>query len=397
VVWAPETFSFFVFGVGRRSHYPNTGYPNTGRSRCFALGIITDMRRVRQLFGLLLVLGMVACTAGSPAGGGAGEVGSDQDRIVAASIPYYDQRRAFAVAEEHADLFSDISFWWYSVRPDGSIGLLDEAHTEVNLQMVRQLQSKGIRVIPHIANYTDGEWTPDNASVVIRDSALRSAHVRNIVDLVLREGYDGIDIDYESLIAGDRKPLVAFLTELGAELDKHDKLLAISLQPKDSDKGDGPHNVAQDYAAIGKVVDRVNLMTYDYSYSDSGPGPVAPLSWVAEVLDYTTSQIDPRKIVLGNVLLGYDWGHGKGRTVTWEQATDLADEHGADINWDDDSQSPWFRFRGADGQHEVWFENAESTALKLALVDEYGLGGAFFWRLGGEDPDTWSRAGSVLQ
>ena len=346
--------------------------------------------------GLLLFLILAACTAAQP-GDERQTGGPNGDRVVAASIPYYDQQRAFESAKKHTDLFTDISFWWYSVLPDGDIGLLDERYTKVNRGMVRQLQDKGIRVIPHIANYTRGEWTPENASVVIRDPTLRSTHVRNIVDLVMREGYDGIDIDYESLTDGDREPLVTFLTELSAALHEHDKLLTISVQPKISDAGDGPHNRAQDYAAIGEVVDRVNVMTYDYSYSDSDPGPVAPLNWVDDVLAYTTTQIPPGKVVLGNVLLGYDWGRGEGKTVTWEQATDLADDNGADIEWDNDTQSPWFRFNGADGLHEVWFENAESTAQKLDLVNKYDLGGTFFWRLGGEDPDTWSRASGFLQ
>jgi spore germination protein YaaH len=346
--------------------------------------------------GLLLLLIAAACTA-AQSGDGRQTGGPDGDRVVAASIPYYDQQRAFEVAKKHTDLFTDISFWWYSVRPSGDIGLLDDRYTKVNREMVRQLQDHGIRVIPHIANYTNGEWTPGNASVVIRDPTLRSTHVRNIVDLVTREGYDGIDIDYESLTDDDRKPLVTFLTELSAALHEHHKLLTISVQPKDSDAGDGPHNRAQDYAAIGKVVDRVNLMAYDYSDSSADPGPVAPLNWVDDVLAYATTQIPPEKVVLGNVLLGYDWGRGEGETVTWEQATDLADEHGADIEWDNDSQSPWFRFNSADGPHEVWFENAESTAQKLDLVNKYGLGGTFFWRLGGEDPDTWSRASEFIQ
>lgn len=353
--------------------------------------------RLLGLLGLVLVLVLAGCTADQSGDGQQTDGDEVNPERIVASIPYYDQQRAFDVAMQHTDLFTDISFWWYSVLPNGGIGLLDEPHTKVNPDMVRQLQDQGIRVIPHIANYTQGEWTPDNASVVLRDPALRAVHVRNIVDLVLRAGYDGIDIDYEGLEEQDREPLVLFLTSLGEALDEHDKLLTISVQPKVSDEGDGPHNRAQNYAAIGEVVDWVNVMAYDYSYSGSDPGPVAPLGWVDDVLAYTTSQIPPEKVVLGNVLLGYDWGRGAGQTVTWEQATDLADENNVEVQWDEGSQSPWFRYSGADGPHEVWFENAESTARKLGLAEKYDLGGVFFWRLGGADPDTWSRAEQLLQ
>lgn len=354
------------------------------------------VRCAQRLAGLLLVLLLTACTADQAVDGPGGAPGGDDGRVIAASVPYYDQQRAFDVAKQHTGLFTDISFWWYSVLPNGDIGLLDEPYTEVDRDMVRQLQDQGIRVIPHIANYTGGDWAPQNASVVLRDPALRSTHIRNIVDLVQREGYDGIDIDYESLTDDDREPLVTFMTDLSESLHAHGKLLTISVQPKDSDDGDGPHNRAQDYAALGEVADRVNVMTYDYSTGSSDPGPVAPLEWVDDVLAYTTTRIPPEKVVLGNVLLGYDWGRGEGETVTWTQATELADEHGADVEWDEESQSPWFRVSLPDGPHEVWFENAESTARKLELVDQYELRGAFFWRLGGEDPDTWSRVSDIL-
>ncbi|MFZ5631891.1 MAG: hypothetical protein ACOY40_03520 [Bacillota bacterium] len=38
---------------------------------------------------------------------------------------------------------------------------------------------------------------------------------------------------------------------------------------------------------------------------------------------------------------------------------------------------------------EVWFENRYSLAIKLGLVEKYGLGGIAFWRMGFEDASFW--------
>jgi len=48
-----------------------------------------------------------------------------------------------------------------------------------------------------------------------------------------------------------------------------------------------------------------------------------------------------------------------------------------------------FEYVKSGAPHQVWFENAATTAAKLKLIRSFNLGGINFWRLGGEDPDTW--------
>jgi spore germination protein YaaH len=130
-------------------------------------------------------------------------------------------------------------------------------------------------------------------------------------------------------------------------------------------------------------------MTYDYSWEDSPPGPVAPAGWVEEVIAWTITQIPAAKVILGIVLLGYDWADGPGATIDYQQATAAAAAHSVTLRRSADG-SPWFAYRDSSGvRHEVWYEDATSVRTKLDLVSRYGLGGAFFWRLGGEDPNLW--------
>ena len=79
-----------------------------------------------------------------------------------------------------------------------------------------------------------------------------------------------------------------------------------------------------------------------------------------------------------------------------QQATSLARAHGATVRRDGD-RAPSFSYRdGSDRAHTVWWEDGESAAVKLQLVRKYRLGGAFFWRLGGEDPAVWPAARAAL-
>jgi hypothetical protein len=44
---------------------------------------------------------------------------------------------------------------------------------------------------------------------------------------------------------------------------------------------------------------------------------------------------------------------------------------------------------GTDQSHEVWIEDSQSAAARLALAERYGVHGAATWRLGLEDPGVW--------
>lgn len=312
-----------------------------------------------------------------------------------AYVPYWDQRRGFEVARQNRDLFEVISPVWYSLDSSGAVVLADDEHTRIDRKAVRFLQDHAIQVIPSVTNLRDGEWAPDLVREMLHDRDARRDHVARLVELVVREGYDGIEIDYEHLRADDRDVFTTFIEDLAGAMHAEGKVLTVALHPKTSEEGVDERNEAQDFQAIGAAADQVRMMTYDYSWEESPPGPVAPAGWVEEVIAWTVTQVPAHKITLGIVLLGYDWVGGVGSTVDYEQAMSRAESHGATVRRGDDG-SPWFTYQGGSGnEHEVWFEDAESVRPKLDLVTDYGLGGVFFWRLGGEDPDVWPVLRSV--
>jgi spore germination protein len=312
-------------------------------------------------------------------------------------VPYWDQRRALDVVWQHPDMFDEVSPVWYSLEPNGRIVLADDTYTHVNPQAVRAMQDRGIRVIPTVTSLRNGHWNADIAQQMLHDPVARRTHIRELVELAVTNGYDGVDIDYESLSSEDRDVYSRFLTKLGRKLHAAGKVLTASVHPKVSNAGYDERNLAQDYRAIGAAVDEVRVMTYDYSWDTSPPGPVAPAQWVERVIAWTVTQIPPEKVILGIDLLGYNWTGGRGVTVGHQRAQILAESHGATIRRADDG-SPWFTYRDSSGnRHEVWWEDAKSVRVKLPLVAEYGLGGVYFWRLGGEDSNVWPAARAALQ
>ena len=360
-------------------------------------------RVLAALVTVVAVVGVVAAVlarsdGGDPAhpGVSAGTEPARGDPTVIAYVPYWDQRRGFASVRRNLDLIDEVSPFWYSLDRRGRVVLADDENTTIDKATVRFLQRRGIRVLPTVTSLRNGDWAPELVSGMLADPAAVDRHVRALSALTVDEGYDGIDLDYEDLRAADREPFTAFLRRLAGALHAEGKLLTTSVHPKVSDSGYDERNVAQDYRAIGAAVDQVRVMTYDYSWETSPPGAVAPARWVEDVVAWTVTQIPRDKVVLGAVLLGYDWVDGRGSTVDHERAVAVARRYGAEIGRDRD-RAPWFRYRDDSGRtHEVWWEDARSAAIKLRLVSKYGLGGAFFWSLGREDPAVWPAARAAL-
>ncbi|WP_253948310.1 hypothetical protein, partial [Shigella sonnei] len=65
-------------------------------------------------------------------------------------------------------------------------------------------------------------------------------------------------------------------------------------------------------------------------------------------------------------------------------------QYGAEIQYDEQAQSPFFRYEDEQGQiHEVWFEDARSAQAKFNLVKTFGLRGISYWALGLPFPQNW--------
>ena len=137
--------------------------------------------------------------------------------------------------------------------------------------------------------------------------------------------------------------------------------------------------------------------SYEWGYTAGPPMAVAPLPNVREVLDYAVTDIPREKIYLGIPNYGYDWplpfaeGRTRARSLSNQEAVELAVRYGAEIQFDAAAQAPWFNYTAPDGvPHVVWFEDARSMSAKLRLIGEYGLYGAGYWNLMRPYPQGWA-------
>ncbi|MDO4845111.1 MAG: glycoside hydrolase, partial [Oscillospiraceae bacterium] len=72
-------------------------------------------------------------------------------------------------------------------------------------------------------------------------------------------------------------------------------------------------------------------------------------------------------------------GTTRAQSISNVYAAELAAQVGAEIQFDENAQAPFFTYTTQEVTHEVWFEDARSCLAKFALVPEYGFRGVGYW------------------
>jgi len=223
---------------------------------------------------------------------------------------------------------------------------------------------------------------------IVSDPVKRARHIHQIV--VLSSKADGIDIDYESLLAGTRDHYSQFIKELRAALPKG-KLLSVVCQPKTSDD-DGPRGQAIDWRAIAPSVDVLRVMTYYFSYGGSRPGSSAPLDKVQAMAHLAASEVPKEKLHMVLTQFGWDWPEdGPGRFIQYTKAIQIAQSHGVAPFHDPDSQTMRINYIDEEGTpHEIWFPDQSSLQAQIGVIQNEGIRKIDVWELGVGDPNFWT-------
>jgi spore germination protein YaaH len=342
---------------------------------------------------------------------------------VASWAPYWQPDSALASFTPNGDLFGDLSVVAYSATSADSIttypGLPDD--------MIATYREATERAgVPLVATVFDDSPSGTMAAV-LADPATRARHVQVLLTLVTTggsdgKGFDGVDLDYETFAFGDSRDTwsttspnwIQFLTELSAGLRPLGKQLIVSVPPVyDGKRSDESGYWVYDYAAMGPLVDRIRVMTYDYSIASGNPGPIAPLAWVQRVVDAVTELVPASKIDLGIPTYGYDWvvttqgacpadqmpvskamsTARAARTVAERGITPLWDEVTAERRFDYTDTLSGVDANGAPTtctvERTVRYLDAEAVHRRAWIAHRNDLRGVALWALGNDDTRTW--------
>ncbi|MBR1852355.1 MAG: LysM peptidoglycan-binding domain-containing protein [Lachnospiraceae bacterium] len=266
--------------------------------------------------------------------------------------------------------------------------------------MIRAAQVKGVAPILTLTPLgPDGRFNNNLISSVVNNPIYTQNLIQNLLEVMEQKEYQGVNIDFEYIQAQDRDAFTGFVRQVAETMRQYGYRTSVALAPKVSADQEGLLYQGKDYGGLGAVADHVLLMTYEWGYTYGPPMAVAPLNQVRRVVEYALEEIPAAKIDLGIPNYGYDWplpfvrGVTKAESIGNVEAVRIAVERGADIQFDETAQSPYFMYYDIQTgvEHEVWFEDVRSMQARFGLIKEYSLRGCGYWQI-----MQWFRANWVL-
>ena len=271
----------------------------------------------------------------------------------------------------------------------------------------------GTRVVLTVQSFAWTTSQADSQSALLGSAAARLKVARQIAAAVRDRGADGINLDFEPLVAGRSDEFVALVRTIRTELNRIARGYQLTF-----DTTGWIGNYPIEAATAPGAADAIFIMGYDYRTASSGSaGSIAPLGGpgydlVDTVLAFT-DRVSARKLILGVPYYGRAWStvsdkprsktrtgskYGWSTSVTYANAVALAKQHGR--RYDRRDASAWIAYKRRNCSagsgcvttwREVYYDDAQSLRAKYDMINRYGLRGAGIWALGydGTRPDLY--------
>ncbi|MDP3770321.1 MAG: glycosyl hydrolase family 18 protein [Candidatus Sungbacteria bacterium] len=360
-------------------------------------------------------------------------------------IPYWRSATGTQDVIPHLARLKSVMPFGYTVKNNGT--LADTAHLtqEPWSSFIAKAKQHNVRIIPTVM------WG-NGASIhkILSNTKTRIALENEIANMVKKNGYDGIDIDFE---AKQHQTITYFSTFLkGLYQRMGNKWVYCTIEarmPLENRYSPGAvippdaTDYANDYVEMNKYCDRVEIMAYDQGTIDvrlnairQAPyAPVADPAWVENVVSLAAQSIARNKLVLGIPTYGYEYavtpmpGNGYQYNVLWpfnpKYAIDIASQLGIaparnnanEIGFmydpkilaaiaPEESESTQTQQAIASTAlvknqnppvntsmpfNYLSWSDAQAIAEKVALARKLGLRGVAIFKFdGGQDPNMWN-------
>jgi hypothetical protein len=285
-------------------------------------------------------------------------------------------------------LVSDVVFLCFGIDAKGQAQPSDAATRKALASDAAWAAGLGYHVKVGVS-LGDGTATAKPVSPTPFSSAALRAEIVSSVTLVAGYG-GGVELDLRYLPDAARDDVTQIVAQVAAVV-RPKGTVGVLIPPAAPNPTGLAASGAVDLGALAAKVDRIRVMTLDYSMG-GGPGPTVDSGWAVDSARLALAAAGQTPMDVSMPLYGWHFdAHGQ-QMVTYSDAQALAADEGATVERAP-SGAPWFSYQDPDGgTEEVWFDDAKSTVLTLAAwpttVLPAGVG-VVFYDLGAEDPGVW--------
>ena len=241
----------------------------------------------------------------------------------------------------------------------------------------------------------------ETTSEILNDYKIRKQTIENIVDLAVKYGIDGINLDFENIYKEDKDLFTRFVIELYPRLK--DLGMSLTVDVTAPDGGDN-WSLCYDRDALADNCDYLVYMGYDQNNaSSSKAGPVAGYNWVRTNVNKFLGQEDVsnEKLILAIPFYTRIWTENESGELIDSDIVNMKNVDSvikgrAEKQWDEVTRQNYIEYKQGKNTYKMWIEDTASIKEKLLLANEKELAGVAFWAKDRESEDVWDLVNEVI-
>lgn len=252
-------------------------------------------------------------------------------------------------------------------------------------EYVEKAHGAGLQVWALIDNFSKEV----QSEILLSKTSVRKKLIDNLMTEAKTYGFDGYNLDFESLKESAGPHYVQFIREMSVACRNNGLILSVDNYVP------AAYNRFYDRTEQGIVADYVIIMGYDEHYAGGEPGSVASIDYVKQGIENTLLEVPKEKVINAIPFYSRLWTEtDDGKKITSEamgiqKAKNWIEENQVELYWQD-SLGQYYGERGIDGGTQyLWMEEERSLELKMEVIRQNDLGGVGCWKLGFEPASVW--------
>jgi spore germination protein len=296
-------------------------------------------------------------------------------------IAWWIEDAGYAMAEKYQDKIFGVSPGWLKLDKDRQLVEIGKANKKM---MGGKLKSFSLKLYPMMSTDLKDSELAD----FIKDEKASDEFIGKVIQKLKESKADGLDVDFENIGAPYSAEFSTLIKKLGAELKKNNLGLSVTVQAQ-TGQNDWNGLKGQDLSLIGQVADEVRLMIYDRHGQFSKPGPITPMDWYKQVLDYNLKVIPKEKLVIGLPTYGYLWENsGNFKSFQFKDFVEYAKDKNYEVKRDPES----FELNYVNSQSIGWLSDSAAVISKIEYARTLGQNRFVLWNLSGTDEQVFERS-----
>lgn len=278
--------------------------------------------------------------------------------------------------------------WFNVISNDGTYTSL------ASRDYVEKAHDMGLQVWAMVENVSTQESVKNlDTKELMSSTSTRKKLIENLMKEADTYGFDGFNLDFESLKKEAGPHYVQFIRELSVACRNRGLVLSVD------------NYVPSSYTAFynrkeqGAVADYVIVMGYDEHYAGGEAGSVSSIPYVREGIENTLKEVPKERVINAVPFYTRVWTVKDGGTTSKaygiSDARAWVEENQVELTWDKLLGQYYGETVTAEGTQSIWLEEEESLQLKIDLVKEFDLAGVACWKLGFEPADIWDIVSQV--